>query len=70
MKSNPDYLATGATGKKRHDARMTRGADAAAPWVAARGTFGRGEPEAKRSYQVRPATGIAGSRMSFMPLGR
>jgi len=49
---------------------MIRCADAAASWAAARGTFARGEPEAKRSYQVRPAAGIAGSRMLFMLMRR
>jgi hypothetical protein len=63
-------MTAGQAGENRHDARRVRCADEAASWAAARGTFGRGEPEAKRSYQVRPAAGIAGFRMLFMPMKR
>jgi hypothetical protein len=70
MNSNPEYMAAGSSGEQRHHARMIRCADAAASWAAARGTCGRGEPEAKRSYQVHLPTGIAGFRMLFMPMRR
>ncbi|RXV65402.1 hypothetical protein D1006_35585 [Burkholderia stabilis] len=53
-------------------ARTIRCADACASASSAvvRGRFGRGEPEAKRSYQARPSAGIAGIRMLFMLMGR
>ncbi|HDR9495849.1 hypothetical protein [Burkholderia stabilis] len=56
---DPPVRSCGAAG-------VIRCADTPARRAAVRGTFGRGEPEAKRSYQATPAAGMTESRMLFM----